>query len=872
MKATWQRRSPVRSRIDPTYLTYSRRSGRRPLGLNGPLIRFCFLAAFAYIPAIRAAEQTTFGAFSFRVAQQQVEEAERHGTDWRKKQPDLFYLGRITKPLAVVLDRQTKEWILVGERNPALPAVTLDDWAVALRSRFMYSNRDSSDRPESNPGVTIDPYCGTGKRPQDCTDYTKQVVRFFAGVQNSHFGQVCYQSDWLMKRIGLGLEHISLDGFRSYYDLLLADAPERTKSLRLHTRFWFYPVMDQVDLLGDVILLSPRFQVGVFTQVMRAELDGKTVTGVADRSAETFARALSANYDKLAISQPVLEELREITRLAALAKGLTQADNRPDVEYFLTKYRPVSIETPQEAEVLRRSDGETGFGISGGVELMALAMRMKNGDATALKELVFASRQSSRSAGLFWAFSMETEGGRPTRVSIPNTVDQVNGVVPLLAHADFLSQNDRYDDALVAYREAIRLNPNLPQAYLNRGITYFGKHEYDLALEDLNKALSLDLGFPQAYHARASLLNARKEFDRALDDIDSALRINPDDSEAFQIRGDVWHSKGAFASAIADYTRAIALDPYNAQAYANRAAIYAKVGDTDRAIAEFSSALRINPFYRFALSERASVFIKKRDLDRALEDYSTALALDANDAAAYMNRGGIYSEKNQWEKASADFNRSLAIDNKNAEAWSDRGLVKYRSGDLSGALDDLNQAIALDAELPEAYNNRGLVYLGKRLQDLAIADFENAISLYDAAPTKSKRQDAGHYAEALTNLGATWFDRGYYNRSVIEFDKAISVDSGYALAFYNRGMAYAKQEEFLSAVADFRQAASIDPTHLKSYYYEAWSYEHADRLEEAIQAYQTFLRLASSSEFASLVNDAKSRVARITEKLKAKLN
>ena len=83
-----------------------------------------------------------------KVAQARVEEAMRNGEDFRKKQPDLYYLGGITKPWAVVLDTETNDWILVGERDPKSSILTLDDWVVALRARFIH--------PDKDPGVTID--------------------------------------------------------------------------------------------------------------------------------------------------------------------------------------------------------------------------------------------------------------------------------------------------------------------------------------------------------------------------------------------------------------------------------------------------------------------------------------------------------------------------------------------------------------------------------------------------------------------------------------------------------------------------------------------------------------------------------------------
>ena len=41
-----------------------------------------------------------------------------------------------------------------------------------------------------------------------------------------------------------------------------------------------------------------------------------------------------------------------------------------------------------------------------------------------------------------------------------------------------------YERALADYDQAIKLNPNYPAAYLNRGSIYYEKKDYDRAIQD----------------------------------------------------------------------------------------------------------------------------------------------------------------------------------------------------------------------------------------------------------------------------------------------------------------------------------------------------------------------------------------------------
>ena len=52
-----------------------------------------------------------------------------------------------------------------------------------------------------------------------------------------------------------------------------------------------------------------------------------------------------------------------------------------------------------------------------------------------------------------------------------------------------LSDEGRYDEALVDYTKAIDLDPNLAMAYNNRASIYSKRGQYDLAIADYTKAI-----------------------------------------------------------------------------------------------------------------------------------------------------------------------------------------------------------------------------------------------------------------------------------------------------------------------------------------------------------------------------------------------
>ena len=84
---------------------------------------------------------------------------------------------------------------------------------------------------------------------------------------------------------------------------------------------------------------------------------------------------------------------------------------------------------------------------------------------------------------------------------------------------------ERYDKAIEHFDKSIKLNPRLPQVYLNRGILYARKREHDRAIEDFNKAIELDRDYAVAYFNRGLAWLMVKESRNAESDLSHAQRL-----------------------------------------------------------------------------------------------------------------------------------------------------------------------------------------------------------------------------------------------------------------------------------------------------------------------------------------------------------
>jgi len=166
-----------------------------------------------------------------------------------------------------------------------------------------------------------------------------------------------------------------------------------------------------------------------------------------------------------------------------------------------------------------------------------------------------------------------------------------SGRVKKLSEADVLLKigdgfyfNDRYEESVEKYSQAIEAQPGLAKAYRFRGYAY-------LALDE----------------------NAK-----ALDDFNRAIEISPDFAEAYLGRAAFYYRQTAYSEAIADFERVIELDPWNDTARYYKALACEKVGRLREAVKAYKgyihcSVPRENPGVETA-RERI------RELEKRLSD------------------------------------------------------------------------------------------------------------------------------------------------------------------------------------------------------------------------------------------------------------
>jgi len=85
---------------------------------------------------------------------------------------------------------------------------------------------------------------------------------------------------------------------------------------------------------------------------------------------------------------------------------------------------------------------------------------------------------------------------------------------------------EEYDQAILCFDKAIKINPRFAEAYCNRATTYKNKGEYDKAISDYTRAIEIDPEFAVAYCNRAVVFHSEREYDKAWEDVHKAQSLD----------------------------------------------------------------------------------------------------------------------------------------------------------------------------------------------------------------------------------------------------------------------------------------------------------------------------------------------------------
>lgn len=280
-----------------------------------------------------------------------------------------------------------------------------------------------------------------------------------------------------------------------------------------------------------------------------------------------------------------------------------------------------------------------------------------------------------------------------------------------LERADELFQQNRFEEASLAYEKVIHAQPTAMTAWFKLGISLENLERYAEAITAYQQVTQQQ---PEDYLAWLKLgkaLEHRQRYEDALDAYEQVLRIQPENYWAWVDRGQIFERLTQLDEALNAYNRAVQLKPDFQFAVDKRKQLLISLKRVDElytlqhyddAIAACDQALQDNPEDATAWFMRGMALENQQQLTQAAIAYNNVVRLQSNDHMAWFRLGKVLEELGHPQRAAKAYGNVTRLQPRNHWAWYQKGCMLEQLSQYREALVAYQQASLLQPQFEAA--------------------------------------------------------------------------------------------------------------------------------------------------------------------------
>ena len=438
----------------------------------------------------------------------------------------------------------------------------------------------------------------------------------------------------------------------------------------------------------------------------------------------------------------------------------------------------------------------------------------------------------------FYAGMVETDAGNIPKAieSYEKTIEIIEVSDPNLMQTELLlgDFNDVYlklgelyhqhgdvATAVVYFKRALVLNPELANKFIAQGQSAFEAADYQAAIESLNTHLLL---FPEdvgAIYLLGQSYEAHGDTDNALIFYKRTLTLDSQQPDVLFKMVYIYRNRESHQEAIEALQKIIEVAPDTIEAHYLMALSYLALEESDAALTAFLATVRLNPDDVSAHYHAAVLSEQKDDIDNAIVHYEKTIRLDTasiespffqvTEVTPFFQLGAIYRERN----------------------------------DEANIIRVYPPALEIEPNHPELHHLLAVIFEKRD-------ERERAIRYYGLANQYNPEQFDWHYSYArLLDRHAETLGDNYHTHAemaVKEYTATIALNSDYVDAYFYRGMLTLRYRRigntlyrYSQILEDFKQVVEFQPKNREANYQLGVLYLEIDRHRLAKEVFENML-------------------------------
>jgi tetratricopeptide (TPR) repeat protein len=336
--------------------------------------------------------------------------------------------------------------------------------------------------------------------------------------------------------------------------------------------------------------------------------------------------------------------------------------------------------------------------------------------------------------------------------------------LPALEGAAQLQYKANSAQALPLLRHIVVLQPSNSTAHAMLGVIEFRQLSFAPAANDFEAAESVLGSQPAALMAYGICLAHLNRVPEAVARFQQILVLRPSDAAArLDLALIQWHA-GAGADALATLQPALESEARDSRVLRLAAAIHEANNETPQAIELLRSAIAANPDDADNYVEFATLSFAHGSYAVGIDIVNLGLTRLPNAATLYMARGVLYGQNGDFDKAMADFEHAHALDPTSSMAASAEGIAQSQRHNHEEALENFRRQVREHPKDAFAF-----YLLAEALSwsppDAKQEGTRDSLNEAISAATKSTELDP-HLAQAYDLLGSLYLQADQPERAV----------------------------------------------------------------------------------------------------------
>lgn len=276
----------------------------------------------------------------------------------------------------------------------------------------------------------------------------------------------------------------------------------------------------------------------------------------------------------------------------------------------------------------------------------------------------------------------------------------------------------RIADARGAFENTVRLNPQFEAGWYNLGGTLRLLNRNDEALNAYRRAIAVKDDYFLAHREIGRILLAKKDYNGAINAFANALKHNPGDlAPQYELGilrelGAAQSEAGNYAAAEESFARALQQAPADAQTNYNMAVVKMALNKNAEAASFARHAAESSPSSAVYAYTLGLALESVNDAAGAIAAYQRAILLDAQYLRPRINLGNLYLARDNFDEGINCLSEAFRIESANFEVNNNLGAVYAKMERWSSSIEHYERALAREPNHPIVHLNLARAYTG----------------------------------------------------------------------------------------------------------------------------------------------------------------